>query len=162
MREDLLYTKRPAIFLQHLPIAPEADVTPNALLRQIQVTSLLYQPTIIVEFVDWPQPTLADDERVTVRNYANNIHVVQLTFGYWEKISIRPVIEMGKVYSWWKDESEVIYFGIREDLRLSRSSIFLTAIKYSYFLLHKLDRPVSRELNLNGLRYIELGAPIDM
>jgi len=162
MREDLLYAKRPAIFLQHLPIAPEADVTPNALLRQIQVTSLLYQPTIIVEFVDSPQPTLADDERVTVRNYANNIHVVQLTFGYWETTSIRPVIEMGKVYSWWKDESEVIYFGIREDLRLSRSSIFLTAIKYSYFLLHKLDRPVSRELNLNGLRYIELGAPIDM
>lgn len=162
MRGDLVRTKRPAIFFQHLPVLSDADITPNALLRQIQMTSLLYQPTIIVEFVDSGSPTIPEGDRMLAREYSNNIHVIQLTFGYWEAPTIEPVVDLGKIHSWWKAEEEIVFFGIREDLRVSKSNELSRVIKYPYYLLHKMDRPVARELHLNAMQYIELGMPINI
>lgn len=162
IRKDLARVARPAIFFQHLPILPEADITPNALLRQIQVTSVLYQPTVIVEFIDLGLPMASKDNRVLFREYSNNIHVVQLAFGYWEEREVAPVVELGKINSWWKHEEEIVYFGVREELRISKTNELFNAAKYPYYLLHKFDRPVSRELRLNAMRYIELGMPIDL
>ena len=162
MRHDLTHGKRPAIFFQHLPFPSEVEVTPNALLRQLQITSMLYQPTIIVEFLDSSYPHISDEKRIHIMEYPNDIHLVRITFGYWEVVSIDPVIALGKEKGWWRDETEVVYFAVREDLRITEESQLSLILKWPYFLLHKLDQPLSRSIPINSMRYVELGMPIEL
>jgi KUP system potassium uptake protein len=162
MRHDLAHSARPAIFLQHLPFPSEVEVTPNALLRQVQITSMLYQPAVIVEFIDSSFPHIPEEKRLYTAEYPNNIHVVRATFGYWEAASINPVIALGKARGWWKDETDVVYFAVREDLRLASANELSWLVKWPYFFLHKLDQPQPRSLHINAMRYVELGMPIDI
>lgn len=162
MRHDLGRGKRPAIFFQHLPFPSEVEVTPNALLRQLQITSMLYQPTVVVEFIDSSQPYIPDEKRLTTIEFPNNIYVVRATFGYWEAASIDPVIAEGKTRGWWNAETDVVYFAVREDLRFTNGDELSSLIKWPYFFLHKLDQPISRSLQINAMRYVELGMPIDI
>ena len=162
MRHDLIYSQRPAIFFQHLPFPSEVEVTPNALLRQLQITSMLYQPTIIVEFLDSPYPYISDEKRIHILEYPNDLHLVRITFGYWEAVSIDPIIALGKQKGWWRDETDVVYFAVREDLRVSDKNPISLILKLPYFLLHKLDQPLPRSIHINSMRYVELGMPIEL
>ena len=160
MRHDLIYGKRPAIFFQHLPFPSEVEVTPNALLRQLQISSMLYQPAVIVEFLDSPLPKISDKKRLHTTQYSNDIHVVRIKFGYWEVVSIDPIIALGKKMGWWRDETEVVYFAVREDLKITEENKLSLLLKWPYFMLHKLDQPLPRSVNINSMRYVELGMPI--
>ena len=61
---------------------------------------------------------------------------------------------------WWRDETEVVYFAVREDLKITEENKLSLLLKWPYFMLHKLDQPLPRSVNINSMRYVELGMPI--
>ena len=162
LRQDLHLQPRPALFFQHLPFAADVRVTPFALLQQVQVTSMLYQPAVIVEFISSAAPRVDEAERVAVHEYPHNIKLVHVSFGYWEPISLDPVVKLGQQRGWWQKEEELVYYSVRENLRLSRKGGLPGLVRWHFALLHKLDQRILGTLNLDPTRCVELGIPVDV
>jgi KUP system potassium uptake protein len=160
LRSDLHLQKKPAIFFQHLPFDPAVRITPFALLQQVQMTSMLFQPAVVVEFITAPTPRVAEDARITVHEYGHGITVVHLTFGYWEQISVTPVIQLGLERGWWTREEELVYFSVREILRLGADKGFPLPMKWMLRFLHQFDQRLIRTLGLEPARCVELGVSV--
>lgn len=162
LRKDLHQQKRPALFFQHLAIPPEVRVTPFALLQQVQVTSMLYQPAVIVEFLSSSLPRVAEKDRLSVFEYPHDIKVVHVSFGYWEAVTIDPVVQLGKQRGWWNKEEELVYYAADENLRFAKSGGLPWALKLPYALLHRLDQPMLRRVRLEPSRCVELVTTVDI
>ena len=162
LRTDLHLQSKPAIFFQHLPFDPSVRITPFALLQQVQVTSMLFQPAVVVDFITASTPRVADDARVTVHEYGHGITVVHLTFGYWEQISVMPVIRLGIERGWWTREEDLVYFSVREILRQGSEPGFPLAMKWMLRFLHQFDQRLIRSLGLDPARCVELGVTVEI
>jgi KUP system potassium uptake protein len=162
LRQDLHLQPRPALFFQHLPFPADVRVTPFALLQQVQVTSMLYQPAVIVEFLASAAPRVDENNRVAVHEYPHNIKLVHVSFGYWEPISLEPVVKLGQQRGWWKKEEELVYYSVRENLRLSRKGGLPGLVRWNFALLHKLDQRILGTLKLDPTRCVELGISVDV
>lgn len=161
-RADLVRLSRPAVFLQHLPFDAGRQITPTALMRQIQVTSVLYQPCIIVDFIVADSPRLAASNRIEHSAFENNIHLVHLRSGFREPISIEPLVDLGRRLGWWRDGADVVYFSCREEIRAASRPLMNPAIRWPYLWLHGFDLSVPRTLDIPALQYVELGLRIDL
>ena len=162
LRSDLHLQKKPAIFFQHLPFDPSVRITPFALLQQVQVTSMLFQPAVVVDFITASTPRVAEDSRVTVHDYGHCITVVHLHFGYWEQISVMPVIRLGIERGWWTREEDVVYFSVREILRQGSERGFPLPMKWMLRFLHQFDQRLIRSLGLDPARCVELGVTVEV
>lgn len=160
LRQDLHLQDRPAIFFQHLPFPADVRITPFALLQQVQVTSMLYQPAVIVEFLPSELPKVADADRLQVHTYSHNIILVHATFGYREPLSMEPVIELGQERGWWKQEEDLVYYSARENLIHAGRDRLPLPVRWSFALLHKLDQELVSTLDLEPTRCVELGLVI--
>jgi len=161
-RKDLHFQARPAIFFQHLPFPPQFEIAPNALLRQIQLTSMVYQPSVIVEFCCANTPWVAENDRLRVIDYSNDIHLVSVSFGFAELISLDAVEKYGLERNWWKTQSDIVFYSAREDLRTGADDELPLHIKWPFIWLHGHDENMARTLNIPALQYVELSMPIDM
>ena len=162
-RKDLYLQKRPAIFFQHLPFPPGgSEIAPTALLRQVQLTSMLYQPTVIVDFMAADTPRINENARITAKDYEKDIHFLTVAHGFAEGISIHAVILYGQERGWWKEASEIVYFSGREDLRAGSSHRLPLWIRWPFVWLHHYDRSLPSTLKLPAMNYVELGLPIDL
>ncbi len=161
-RTDLHRQARPAVFFQHLPFPPDMEITPNALLRQVQLTSMLYQPTVIVEFLTHTAPRVADEDRIQMRAFGNGIYSLRLSFGFAEPPHIEPIIEFGKKQGWWQAPEEIVYYSGREDLRMGTQTHWPMLLKWPFFWLHRQDQSLDRALKLPAGQYAELGIRIDI
>jgi KUP system potassium uptake protein len=159
-RPDIKYEARPAVFFQHLPFPADMEVTPHVLLRQIQQTSALGQPTVIVEFITGPTPRVPDPVRVTMRAYDNQIYAVQANFGFAEHISIEPVVDFGKQQGWWGSAEEIRYFLGREDLRPLAGNRVPRALKWLFIWLHRQDQSLIRALEIPSSQFTEVSIKI--
>ena len=162
LRSDLIQQQKPAIFFQHLPFDPAVRITPFALLQQVQVTSMLFQPAVAVDFITASTPRVAENARVTVHEYGHGITVVHLTFGYWEQISLAPLIRLGIERGWWTREEELVYFSVREIIRQGDEKGFPTPMKWMVRFLHQFDQRLIRTLGLEPARCVELGVTVDL
>jgi KUP system potassium uptake protein len=162
LRKDLHLQARPALFFQHLPFPPDVKVTPFALLQQVQVTSMMYQPAVIVEFLSSPAPRVAEKDRLVVHEYMHGIKLVHVNVGYWEPISLAPLMKLGQDRGWWTRDEDLVYYSARENLRLARKGGLPWFARWQFMLLHRLDQPVTRALKLNPARCVELGISVDV
>jgi KUP system potassium uptake protein len=162
LRSNLHRQPRPAVFFQHLPVPAGVSVTPLALLQQVQVTSMLYQPTVIVEFRSSGAPRVAAQDRIALQEYPHNIKLVQMTFGFWEPLSLEPLVKLGQQHGWWNKEEDLVYFSVRENLRLAQRAILPLAIRWHFAMLHKLDQRILTTLRLDPTRCVELGVSVDI
>ena len=162
LRNDLKRQDRAAVFLQHLPFPPEVRVTPFALLQQVQVTSMVYQPTIIVQFLSSSAPRVDESERLSVHEYQQGITLVNVTFGFWEKLSLDAVVALGKERGWWKREEDIVYFSAKENLKSGGAGGLPLAIKWPFAMLHSLDQRIIDTLKLDPTRCVELGVRVDI
>ena len=162
LRSNLHLQQRPAVFLQHLPFPAEARATPLALLQQVQLTSTLYQPTVIVEFLSSSVPRVEEKDRIVVHEYPNNVKLVYMTFGFWEALSLEPMVKLGQQRGWWNKEEDLVYYSVRENLRLTQRASLPLAIRWPYAMLHKLDQRILTRLKLYPTRCVELGVSVDI
>jgi KUP system potassium uptake protein len=160
-RQDLYKQAKPAIFFQNLPFPPEAQMTPFSLLRQVQITSMLYQPAVIVEYLTAPNPRVHKEDRIKAYDLSHNIYLVHVYHGYYEQISIDPVINYGKELGWWKKASEIIYFSAKEDLSIENKFSLSLLYKWPFSWLHGMDENISRTLKLPSIQFVELTMPVD-
>jgi len=160
-RQDLYKQAKPAIFFQNLPFPPEAQMTPFSLLRQVQITSMLYQPAVIVEYLTAPNPRVHKEDRIKAYDLSHNIYLVHVYHGYYEQISIDPVINYGKELGWWKNASEIIYFSAKEDLSIENKFSLSLLYKWPFSWLHGMDENISRTLKLPAIQFVELTMPVD-
>jgi KUP system potassium uptake protein len=160
-RDDLHRQARPAVFFQHLPFPPDRQITPNVLLRQLQLTSMLYQPTVIVEFITQNRPRVRDDERIKLHSYGHGIHLVHVSYGFAETIAIEPVVEFGCRQGWWRDATEIVYYLGREDLRSGGAGGFWWIIRWPFQWLLRQDQSLGRTLRLSSSQLAEVGMVID-
>ncbi len=161
-RGDLYFQPRPAVFFQHLPFPADQQVTPHALLRQVQLTSIVYQPTVVVEWVTTGAPRVDDSQRLQVEAYGHGIYRVTASFGFAESASMDAVAQLGRERGWWKTPEDVVYFAAREDLRTGVRSRLPVAIRWPYRLMHRQDETLARTLKLPALQYVELGLTVDV
>jgi KUP system potassium uptake protein len=161
-RSNLHLQRRPAVFLQHLPLPAEVRATPLALLQQVQLTSILYQPTVIVEFLSSSVPRVGEKDRIVVHEYPHNVKLVYMTFGFWESLSLEPMVKLGQQRGWWSKEEDLVYYSVRENLRLTQRASLPLAIRWPYALLHKLDQRILTTLKLDPTRCVELGVSVDI
>lgn len=162
LRSDLHLQARPAVFFQHLPYPADVRVTPLALLQQVQVTSMLYQPAVIVEFLSSGAPRVEAQERLVVYEYPHNIKLVHMTFGFWEPLSLEPLVKLGQQRGWWNKEEDLVYFSVRENLRLTQRARLPLVIRWPFAMLHKLDQRILTTLKIDPTRCIELGVSVDI
>jgi KUP system potassium uptake protein len=162
LKSNLHLLSRPAVFFQHLPFPAEVRVTPLALLQQVKVTSMLYQPAVIVEFLSSGAPRVAAKDRIAVHEYSHNIKLVHMTFGFWEPLSLEPLVKLGQQQGWWNKEEDLVYFSVRENLRLTQSGSMPQAIRWPFAMLHKLDQRILTTLKLDTTRCVELGVTVDI
>jgi KUP system potassium uptake protein len=160
LRTDLHLQKRPAVFFQHLPFPADVRVTPFALLQQVNVTSLMYQPAVIVEFLPSDLPRVGEAERIEVHEYSQNIILVHATFGYREPLTVAPIVRLGQERGWWKQEEDLVYYSARENLRHVGRDALPFPVRWSFALLHKLDQELMGALDLEPTRCVELGLVI--
>ena len=161
-REDLHFQKRPAVFFQHLPFPSEMEVTPHALLRQVQLTSMLYQPSVVVETVTLGVPRVDETQRIKVDEYGHGIYRVTASFGFAENASLHGVQTLARDRGWWQEASDVVYFAAREDLRTGVRSGLPAVVRWPYRWMHRHDESLARTLNLPALQYVELGLTVDI
>ncbi len=161
-RDDLYFQARPAVFFQHLQFPPDMEIAPNALLRQIQLTSMVYQPTVVVEFNSVNTPRVPENTRIKVINYANNLHLLCVSFGFAETINIKAIECYGQEQGWWDNPDEIVYFSAREDFQKSTSKDLPSYIKWPFMWLHNHDETMARTLNLPALQYVELSMTINI
>jgi KUP system potassium uptake protein len=161
-RSDLHFQKRPAIFFQHLPFPADLDVTPHALLRQVQLTSMVYQPTVVVEWLTTGVPRVDDSQRIQVEAYGHEMYRVTASFGFAESASMDAVEQLGRDRGWWKKPDDVVYFAAREDLRTGVRNSLPIAIRWPYRWMHRQDENLARTLRLPALHYVELGLTVDV
>lgn len=161
IRDDLYRQKRPAVFFQHLPFPLEARVTPFALLQQVQLTSMLYQPMVIVEFVSSNLPRIMSTDRISIIEHGQNIFLVHVKFGYREPWTMDPVVEIGLKRGWWAQESDIVYYSAREDLRFGSNGLPII-FKIAYAYLHRFDRRIFKILRLDPARCLEVGISIEI
>ena len=161
-RSDLHFQQRPAIFFQHLSFPADLEVTPHALLRQVQLTSMVYQPAVVVEWLTAGVPRVDDAQRLKVEQYGHGIYRVTASFGFAENISIESVEVLGRERGWWSASDEIVYFAAREDLRTGVRSGLPLAISWPYRLMHRYDENLARTLNLPALQYVELSLTVDV
>ena len=162
LRSNLHQQQRPAVFLQHLPFPAEVRATPLALLQQVQLTSTLYQPTVIVEFLSSSVPRVEEKDRIVVHEYPHNVKLVYMTFGFWESLSLEPMVKLGQQRGWWNKEEDLVYYSVRENLRLTQRASLPLAIRWPYAMLHKLDQRILTTLKLDPTRCVELGVSVDI
>lgn len=162
LRSSLHRQNKPAVFFQHLPFASEVRVTPFALLQHVQFTSMLYQPTVIVEFLSSSLPRVTVNDRISFYEYPNGIILVHVTFGFWEIWSMDPVVKLGIERGWWAKEEDIVYYAAREDLRFSRVNSLPLALKLPYAFLHYFDQRILRQVKLDRMRCVELGATVEI
>ncbi len=162
LRDDLTRQNRPAVFFQHLPFDPSVRVTPFALLQQVQVTSMLFQPAVVVEFITASTPRVADDARVKIHEYENGIKLVHLTFGYWEQISVAPAVRAGIERGWWQQETDLVYFSVREILRRAPGRGPAAPMKWLLMFLQQFDQRLLQTLGLEPSRCVELGVTVEI
>ena len=162
LKSNLHMQPRPAVFFQHLPFPAEVRVTPLALLQQVQVTSMLYQPAVIVEFLSSGAPRVEAQDRITVHEYPHNIKLVHMTFGFWEPLSLAPLVKIGQQRGWWNKEEDLVYYSVRENLRLTQKARLPLYIRWHFAMLHKLDQRILTTLKLDPTRCVELGVSVDI
>ena len=160
-RQDLFHQHKPAIFFQNLPFPPEAQMTPFSLLRQIQITSMLYQPAVIVEYLTAGTPRVEKKDQIRAYDLSHNIYLVHAYHGYYEQMTIDPVIEFGKDQGWWQNSSEIIYFSAKEDLSITNKLSLSLLYKWPFSWLHGMDENISRTLKLPAIQFVELTMPVD-
>jgi len=162
LRKNLYKQNRPAVFFQHLSFSNEARITPFVLLQQVQVTSMLYQPTVVVEFVNSNLPRIEEAERVSLVEYPHKVIFVHVTFGYRESWSIDPVIKLGKSKGWWAREEEIVYYSARESLLLNKKTGLPLLFKLPYAILHRLDQRIFKILKLDPVRSLEVATNVEI
>ena len=162
LRRDLHRQPRPAVFFQHLPFDPAVRVTPFALLQQVRLTSVLYQPTVVVEFIASQAPRVAEENRLDVEKHEGGIWFIQLTFGYRERVHLVPLVKLGTTNGWWANENDLVYFSARENLRPAANSGFLLPMKLLLMLMQRFDRNVAQSLKLDPGRCVELGVTVEI
>lgn len=161
-RSDLHFQPRPAVFFQHLPFPTDLEVTPHALLRQVQLTSMVYQPAVVVDFLTLGVPRVADAQRIQVEEFGNGIYRIIASFGFAESASMDAVEQLGQERGWWKTLDDVVYFAAREDLRTGVREGLPIAVRWSYRWMHRHDENLARSLRLPALQYVELGLTVDV
>ena len=161
-RNDLHFQRRPAVFFQHLPFPGELEVTPHALLRQVQLTSMLYQPTIVVETVTLGTPRAEAEQWLKVEEYGHEIYRVTASFGFAENVSIERIVALGCERGWWSTPDDIVYFAAREDLRAGVRSGMPMAVRWPYRMMHRWDENLAKTFNLPALQYVELGLTVDV
>lgn len=161
-RDDLHFKKRPSIFFQHLPFSPDLEVAPQSLLRQVQLTSMIYQPSIVVEFETADVPKIADRDRMRIEDYGQGIYRMTARFGFAEDPSMTPIEQFGRDQGFWTTPDEVVYFAAREDLRAGIRPILPLWLSGPYRLMHHFDENLASTLDLPSLQYVELGLTVDV
>jgi len=161
-RSDIQRQAQPAVFFQHLSFPAEAEVTPHVLLRQLQQTSTLCQPTVIVEFVTGVAPRVAEEARITMREYRHDVYFMQATFGFAEPIAIEPVIEFGKRCGLWARAEDIRYYLGREDLAPRATKGVPSVMKRPFIWLHRQDQTIVRALQIPAHQFSEVGIAIDI
>ncbi len=161
-RTDLHRQARPAVFFQHLPFPADRGITPNALLRQVQLTSLLYQPTVIVDFSTRNVPRVSDEARIHLRSFANGIYALDVSFGFAEPVSIDPVLAFGQSQGWWQRPDEIVYYLGREEIRFAVSGGLPRVMKWPFLWLHRQDESLGRSLKLPAAQHAELGTTVEI
>lgn len=161
-RRDLTYLSRPAIFFSHLPHPLDTPVTPYALLQQVRLTSVLYQPTIIVEFLTAANPRVIEEERATLQNLGHGVYVVRASFGYREQLSVLPVLRLGLKMGWWAKEEDIVYFSTQETIRpMARWHPSVLAV-WLFVFLQRFEQITVRQLQLKSNQCMELGVAIEI
>jgi len=158
-RKDLQVYARPAIYLQHLPADKSA---PHALLRQLQLTSLLYQPTVIVDIYTIGVPRYKGKERIKAIQHPNGIYTLLVEFGFAERINLDPVIQYGLEHRLWNNPKDIVYYSAREELRTGVQNNLNFWVRLAYVWLHKHDENHARSFHLPALQYVELSFTIDV
>ena len=161
-RTDLHHQARPAVFFQHLPFPADLGITPNALLRQVQLTSLLYQPTVIVDFSTRNVPRIGDDSRIRMRAFSHGIYALEVSFGFAEPVSIDPVLTFGQMQGWWHSPGEIVYYLGREEIRFAASGGLPGFMKWPFLWLHRQDESLGRTLSLPPIQQAELGITVEI
>ena len=161
-RNDLRVIARPAVFLQHLGFDPDLEVAPNALLRQVQLTSLIYQPSVIVEVNTCNQPRVLDQDRLQVTAYALGIYRVSVNFGFFEEKTLRPIENYGLQQGWWSDCNEIVYYTAREQIQSVSPHTLPFWIRWPYILMHLNDQGSAKSLQLPNSQYVELNLTIEI
>ena len=161
-RDDLKLLDRPAIFLQHLDFSSELEVTPNALLRQVQLTSMLYQPSIVVEINTVNQPRVSNDERLQVSRYLSGIYRVSVNFGFSEMKTLQAVEDYGIQHGWWSDCNEIVYYTAREQIRSVVPHTLPFWIRWPYALMHENDEGSASSFKLPNAQYVELNLTMEI
>lgn len=161
-RNDLHFQHRPAIFFQHLPFPKDLEATPQSLLRQVQLTSIVYQPSIVVEFETLDVPYLGGSARIQWDEYGHGIHRVVARFGFAENPTMDAIEQFGKEQGWWKTPADLVYFSAREDLRKGVKSSLPPWLRTPYQVMHHYDENMAQSLRLPALQYVELGLTVDV
>jgi KUP system potassium uptake protein len=161
-RADLHRQARPAVFFQHLPFPADRGITPNALLRQVQLTSLLYQPTVIVDFSTRNGPRVSDETRIHLRTFPNGIYAIDVSFGFAEPVSMDPVLAFGQAQGWWQGPDEIVYYLGREEIRFAADGGLPGFMKWPFLWLHRQDESLGRTLKLPAAQHAELGTTVDI
>ena len=95
-------------------------------------------------------------------NYANNLHLLCVSFGFAETINIKAIECYGQEQGWWDNPDEIVYFSAREDFQKSTSKDLPSYIKWPFMWLHNHDETMARTLNLPALQYVELSMTINI
>jgi KUP system potassium uptake protein len=159
-RADLTLLPRAALFFSNLPLRPVNAVTPYALLQQVKLTYCLYQPTVIVEILTAATPRVRDEDRISLHDFGQGIYVVRVTFGYRERLSIMPVVNMGIARGWWDREEDIVYYSTQETILPAVPLAPSMLAVRSYALLKKFDQVTARQFQVESTRLAEMGTII--
>ena len=63
---------------------------------------------------------------------------------------------------WWNKEEDLVYYSVRENLRLTSKANLPLAIRWNFAVLHGLDQRILTTLKLDPTRCVELGVSVDI
>jgi K+ transporter len=115
-----------------------------------------------VDFLSSSVPRVEEKDRIVVHEYPHNVKLVYITFGFWESLSLEPMVKLGQQRGWWNKEEDLVYYSVRENLRLTQKASLPLAIRWPYAMLHKLEKRILSTLKLDPTRCVELGVSVDI
>jgi len=161
-RTDLSRWPRAGVYFQHLPFPSDQSIAPHMLLREVQLSSTLASPAVVVTLCAADTPMVPASERLSVECHEPGIHSVMLKAGFAERFSVEPLIEHGLQAGWWTDRDQIAWFSSRELLRSGRRHAMPFFIRWPFMLMHRLDQPMADSLMLPTDRYVEVAIITDI